>query len=262
MSFTFHVDVDSIKALEVFAATKDVRFYLNGIQALATDPEHVRLCATDGSILAALRITRETDDNAGPFPMEGIIPRGAFMGMKGSVCVEVAPINSADNAIGGYSLNNGERTGILINGHFPDVMRVWPTNVSMQAADFDLALVGRIAKAAEILSGKRSRCIGRIFPNGDHSPATFAIRDDFAGVIMPIRSIRDAMPDWTPTIVNRCALKENAKETALSLRDLYDLVAAGVLPKPTDSVLIAAKAALLTTGLMTLEQIAKIGVAA
>jgi hypothetical protein len=235
--FTFHVDTNAIKALELFAGDKDVRYYLNGICAKAIDPRTVRLIATDGSTLAEHRIKTETDMD-GPFPREGIIPRDAFKAMKGSVAVTVT-------SIGTYVINDGERGGKLIDAKFPDVDRVWPRSVNLEATHINNEYIGRLAKAAKLLD---MRYGGVVFQNGADSPSVFKIRDDFAGILMPMRRNDEELPSWVKTTIAPDVKKESAADLFNALLDLNACIAAGVRPAPEDAVLDNARVALLRAG--------------
>jgi DNA polymerase-3 subunit beta len=242
MTFSFHVDTQAINALELFAGKQDVRYYLNGIWACAQDARTVRLCASDGHTLAEHRITTETDME-GAFPRSGIIPRDAFKGLKQFVAVTIVPLSADMKTSGTYSINDGERAGKLIDATFPDLDRVWPKAVSLEAAHLDPDYVARIGKAAQLLAGK-GKLHSSLYQNGD-SPSMFKVRDDFAGLIMPMRQDAPSMPDWVASKITPDLAKESAHKLLEALTDLVACINAGVKPAQDDAVLADARAAIL-----------------
>lgn len=189
MKLTIMIDSNTIKALELFAGKADVRYYLNGINVEATDATTVRLSATNGHIAAIHRIA-ELHDYASEdavFPFAGIVPRDAFQGVKGSVMLSI------DTVTGRYSVNGGDRSGSLIDGKFPDIDRVIPKSVVLAPAHLNQEYVAAIGKAAKLMG---MRYGATIFQNGT-AASVFMVRDDFIGVIMPIRNAATEMPAWT-----------------------------------------------------------------
>ncbi len=264
--FKLPIDLNAIKALELFAGKDDVLFagkdderhYLNGIWVCAIDARTVRVVATDGYTLAEHRVALQEGgmEFTGGFPQSGIIPRDAFKALKGFTVLSIEPGSKGTFDPPRYSINDGERVGKLIDGTFPDIDRIWPSSVSLEATHLDPDYVARVGKAAHLLAGK-GLLRSAFFQNGSN-PTVFKVRDDFAGLIMPERTDKASMPEWTPTKSLGDPIREAAKETVIALRDLYDCAAAGILPKSTDDVLSNARKLLTRIGIMTRDDIAGI----
>ena len=197
MKIVISIDTDAIKALELFAGKHDARSYLNGIHVEALSPDTVRLVATDGHRAIVYRPA-----NAGPFqatspeetcPVGGVIPRDIFKGLPRRVDWPTLQVDTVRHR---WEINDGERSGALLACHsdFPDIDRVWPSNVSFEMGHYNEQYIADIGKAAALLGHKSG---ATLIQNGTRA-AVFAIGEEWAGLLMPMRR-EPCLPTWVPT---------------------------------------------------------------
>ena len=209
MEIKLTVRAEIIAALKLFAADKDVRFYLNGIN-LEIGRKETRLVATDGVMLGCFRVESEQPDVDAPLT-NIIIPNDLLKPIKAKGMVEIliGPLETKKDAKGEEVPVSSARPVTLtyadvsmssktLDGIFPDWRRAIPSKVSGEAAQFDPAYVGLLAKVAAALYGK-SKYVGIGF-NGDDAALLDFGDENFVGVLMPLRP--DAVtaprtpPDW------------------------------------------------------------------
>jgi len=190
--FTIETDRNKLRAALIFAADKDIRFYLNSVCLHVDECGGARLVATDGHRLAIITL----GDYPAAAPGEYLIPRDAIKAIKkasgrsfNGVNVEIDAdrftLSAYDEIIGG---------GKLIDGKFPDFQRVTPANVddwSGQAATFNADYLHDIKRALIELGDKNG--FFTMAQNGPNN-AGVAVRADkgFLCVVMAMRG--DDMP--------------------------------------------------------------------
>ena len=78
----FTIPINAIRAVELFAAKNDARYYMNGISVRALTRDVLQLVGSNGHILAQYRHTREPGD--GPYQPDEhyILPCGLTAGIK------------------------------------------------------------------------------------------------------------------------------------------------------------------------------------
>ncbi|HJW82451.1 MAG TPA: hypothetical protein VJ396_09425 [Acidiferrobacterales bacterium] len=192
MQFTIETDLNTLKAVCLFKSAKDKRYYLQGVH-LETGPEGARLTATNGHYLAAVFIP-------GAYPVtEGIISGGmldALLKIIGKVpAVEILVDHTG--AIPVYSIGGLTKPGI--DGRFPDVRRVIDVAPSDGiGAQFNPEYVALFGKAAKLLG--RSPGDVCIVHNGRGMAARVHVlgREDFLGVLMPMRTASEDEPECPP----------------------------------------------------------------
>jgi len=211
----------TIKALLVFAAEKDVRYYLNGVCVdvrAATDarPADVTLVATDGVIMLAHPVPLE-DVEGVIEPGQYIIPRDALEAIAPRkagrtalpltiTIVTPTPTVDADGRTVA-ARPDIEITGATtlrtapIDGRYPDWRRAMPRTASGVPAPFDGRLIARITKAYDLMNDKPKYFQLTIHHNGPASASLITgWRGDGLGVIMPLRdpaSFPEAFPAWS-----------------------------------------------------------------
>lgn len=186
------VPLNVLKAIRVFAATKDIRFYLNGVY-LEIGKDESRVCATDGHMLGMYRIRNIEEQE----PCSAIIPNDIIDRVKGKDTDRVSfKIEKGNNKVSMLHFQKtGSNTGTLvfdaIDGVFPDMRRVIPSEITGETAYFNPLLLSRVFKAAEILKGKNAFPL--IGMNGECGSGVIDMNDEnFMGVIMPYREDRQA----------------------------------------------------------------------
>ena len=177
----FLIPADTIKALLVIAAKKDIRDYLNSvcIDVRATDAVAV---ATDGHKLLALPLTL-ADDAPALVPGCYIIRRESLEGVK---AVLKRPILvTIDPTARTATLDNGSNFlthSPLMDDKYPDWRKVVPLTVSGEVAQFNAEYVGAFGKVHKLLGSAYSP---GILHNGN-AAARVVLTGDAVGVIMPM----------------------------------------------------------------------------
>lgn len=192
------LDVCELRAVARHAGVHDIRYYLNGV-CVELGALESRLIATDGHRLALMRITRPVE-GALIKPLQIIIPSDALKTLpkRGMVILQVLPNpEGAGEPRKAAFVSAGTRTEFtLIDGKFPDYRRVCAVKPSGLAGQYDPQLLLDFKKSAQDLGASKG---GVTIHHNDLSSALVTIgRDDFIGVIMPIRAeaIVSAQPEW------------------------------------------------------------------
>ena len=210
MEIKLTVRAEIIAALKFFAADKDVRVYLNGIN-LEIGATESRLVATNGHYLGCFRIESEQPEVTTPLG-NIIIPNDLLKPIKAKGMVEIAigPLETKKDAKGEEVPVSNARpvtltyaglsmSGKTLDGTFPDFRRVIPSKVSGEAAQFDPAYIGQLAKVAAALYGKENKHVGIGFNGNDAALLDFG-DENFVGVLMPLRpnvvTAPRTPPDW------------------------------------------------------------------
>ena len=193
----------ALRAIVKFAADKDeIRYYLAGV-LLEADAKSVRLVATNGHMLGALRCQYAAEDTHAETLTEAIIPADFIKaikkpGRKEPVAV-VVEINGDT-----VTLRDGEtaRTAKLIDAKFPNWRTIMPRGpLSGKVAQFNTAYLWAFTDARRELGSNLEHCV--IAHNGDSAALVSIGRDDFIGILMPIRADAplEAAPAWArPTV--------------------------------------------------------------
>ena len=210
MEIKLTVRAEAIAVLKLFAADKDVRFYLNGIN-LEIGRKETRLVATNGAMLGCFRVESEQPDVGAPLT-DIIIPNDLLKPIKptGLVEITIGELETKDNGKGKEVPVSNARpvtltyaglsiSGKTLDGTFPDFRRAIPSKVSGQPAQFDLRFTGTLAKAWSILhGGKGPHCVGLGFNGNDGALITLA-DENFVGVIMPMLPYAVTTPETPPS---------------------------------------------------------------
>jgi DNA polymerase-3 subunit beta len=206
MEIKITVRAEIIAVLKLFAADKDPRNYLCGIN-LEISPVESRLVATNGHMLGCFRV-KSKQSEVSTMLTDIIIPSDVLAAIKPSGMVEIA-IGEPEPMANGKGLS-GRRSvtvtqggssshGVTLPAKYPDYRRVIPTKVSGKPAQFDARYMGTLAKAWAILHGKKSLHGVAIGFNGPSEGALIDLDDkDFVGVIMPLRNTNSpkSAPAW------------------------------------------------------------------
>ena len=225
MEIKLTVRAEAIAVLKLFAANKDVRYYLNGIN-LEIGRKETRLVASDGTMLGCFRVESEQPDVDAPLT-DVIIPNDLLKPIKPTGLVEIiiGELETKDNGKGEKVPVSNARpvtltyaglsmSGKTLDGKFPDFRRVIPSKVSGQPAQFDPRFTGTLAKAWSILhGGKGPHCVGLGFNGNDGALITLA-DENFVGVIMPLRPHAVVTPDTPPSWAHDYSLQAVAEPAA------------------------------------------------
>lgn len=192
---TIHISRNKLKAAALFAATKDVRYYLCGVLIEST-PMQTRICATDGHALFCAKDDAK-DDNAGTFT--GIVPNDTIkqiLAWKAPHKTEAPVIfTTNDDPVGEHRAEWAGNTAVfkLLDGKFPDYARVVPTDVSGEASHFNPELLIRCKKAAEALDTNKFGHFA--FKQGGDGSAIAVFSTESFAVVMSMRGEKADVAD-------------------------------------------------------------------
>lgn len=208
MEIKLTVRAEIIATLKLFAADKDVRYYLNGIN-LEIGATESRLVATNGHSLGCFRVECKQPEVDAPLA-DIIIPNELLKAIKpnGLVEITIGALETKDNGKGEEVPVSFSRpvtltyagmsmSGKTLDGKFPDWRRVIPSKVSGEPAQFNPAYVGTLAKAHATLHGKKNPLVSIGF-NGKDGALIGLGDENFVGVIMPLRPEAITAPQTPP----------------------------------------------------------------
>lgn len=158
-----------LRAALIFAAEKDVRYYLNGICLEVGECGDARLVATDGHRLAVLAI----GDHPDAVPGEYLIPRDVLKPVKRASRATGADVSLQIDG-GRVVVASGADIiagGLLIDGKFPDWQRVCPDPETMSGEPgcYNAAYLADIRAALIELGDKYP--VFEMIPQGQTGPA-------------------------------------------------------------------------------------------
>lgn len=177
------IDRKALKAVSLFAAKKEIRYYLCGVYVEST-PLETRLIATDGHTMGAHR-SEAKGDNEGVF--SGIIP----LDIVAAILKWKSPVRNDDIPVTLTVSDNGEiradycGNSLLfkcVDGKFPDYRRAVPSELSGEKAFFNPDYLIRIRDASKVLGA------GFAFGYNGDSAALATIGENMVAVIMPLRT--------------------------------------------------------------------------
>lgn len=204
------IDRNALKAVSRFAAVKDIRYYLQGVN-IESNPLQTRLCATDGHTLAVHRADAK-GDNEGSWT--GILPLDAvntLLKMKPAIKSlkdEPIAVTVLDTGEIRCDWNGQSIIARAIDGTFPDYRRVIPSTLDGQPAWINPDYLTRIVDAAKDINA------GFTFGFGGTGSSLAHIGQDMIAVVMPMRT--DLTTDAVGASWAKDALPvpaENAPET-------------------------------------------------
>ena len=178
------IDIEVIRALLPLAADKDVRRSLNGVyvEFQATRTVYV---ATNGHMLGIYTddtVTNEDVHNV-------IIPRDVVKALKPKHALRMGTLHVNPDTREARILNpaNGQDFGFNpIEGKYPDYQRVVPKETSNECANYDAEYLYAFAQANKLLGASTPGHVV-LHQNGDKGASVKLCRDQFTGVIMPVR---------------------------------------------------------------------------
>jgi len=214
MVATLSIPFKIIKAISLFAATNDIRYYLNGVAICRISDNQLFIVATNGYVMGLYNYSA---DNC------GIEFDAVFNSVKSTVGVNenmpcaIIPIGAIPKKVNKYEnviienyhgmyMVNGVRIDVLSNtGSFPDFRRLCDSSEpSGVVAQFNPDYLKLFEKAKTILSGN-SR-LGCFVGHNGEAIAHVAIAEDtnFIGLIKPIRV------DYKPKFIKPWAIFNGA----------------------------------------------------
>jgi DNA polymerase-3 subunit beta len=182
----FSIKQSQLKAMLNLAAKQDIRFYLCGV-FVEFNQTTTRLIATDGHKLGVLNYPSQDNQGAGSL----IIPREVIENLpKATRSFDPELTITSEDKEGFWKISAAGTQTIFgqIDGRFPDYRRVCNFKTSGEAASFNYEYLVQFLKVQHALGGSKT-CTVNLYQNGTSGAlVTLAGVDNFAGVIMPMRS--------------------------------------------------------------------------
>ena len=166
------------------AATKDIRYYLNGVNVAFTptaEGAKITLIGTDGHILFCGVTEANLPDGEMPEAFSMIIPRDTVK----VACKGARPDTVSLVCAGGGAYSLGNMLFTPIDGKFHDFTRVIPAKCDGETAQFNPELLVRGYDALRLWAGT-DRLYPRLHHNGN-SAAVMTVQGAVV-VVMPMRS--------------------------------------------------------------------------
>ena len=195
------VNINLLQSLNIFAAGKKDRFYLQGVY-IETQAKGIALVATDGKTMACALQDWHGADEMGGF----IVPSELIAKVKVKKHTDMAEISRAQGYVT-IEYCGDKFSAQEIDGSFPAWSRVIPTKLNNELAHFNPSDLIKFSKAMAMM-GLGKDPVPTVFHNGQ-DPALVDMgmteRDGFGwqwfGVAMPFRASAMAIvpPDvsWT-----------------------------------------------------------------
>ena len=182
------IETETLQAMLILAAKKDVRYYLQGV-LLETGPKGARLVSTDGHLMGVYKIEGDFPVSSGILPADFITTVCKLAGKQSKVYLKVTPGDIPVYSTLGFSMPG-------IDAKYPDWQRMLPREtVSGIAGQFDPDLLVRFKKAGKLFG--RENPIVSIGYAGPGSAALVDVGvDNFIGLVMPVRA--DNAPTDSP----------------------------------------------------------------
>jgi DNA polymerase III sliding clamp (beta) subunit (PCNA family) len=178
------INIEVIRALLPLSAKKDVRQYLNGVYVDFQRDKTVYV-ATTGAVLGKYV---ETVENENIFDI--IIPGDVVKQLKpkpGTAKWGDLTFDLVSNTARIINPGAGQDFGFTpLDGKFPDVSKVIPSNTSGEVAQFDAELLHLFAQVNKSFGATHPGRF-KLGHNGNAGALVHLSRDEFIGVIMPFR---------------------------------------------------------------------------
>ena len=191
----FTIKRKELKAIQRFAADKDVRFYLMGV-CVTQDQRGTIVEATNGHMLGRLRLTSEPCA-----PARVIIGSADVDKLKGT---KKTAEDWLHFTVDGQKIEvitpDATMTFTAMDGRFPDTDRVTPVvydGTETTPAHFNPEYLMAFMDASADLTGKKQ--IPRVIQRGENSAVVLLPAvDEFVGVLMPVREAHMSadIPRW------------------------------------------------------------------
>lgn len=203
------IDRNALRAVSRFAAVKDIRYYLQGVNIEST-PLQTRLCATDGHTLAVHRAAAKGDNEGswtGILPLDAVSTLLKLKSPLRHLKDEPITLSIAESGEIRADWNGQSIITRAVDGRFPDYRRVIPASLDGAPAWINPDYLARIVDAAKDIGIGA----GFTFGFGGNSCSLAYIGTDMLAVVMPMRSelttdaigaswARNALPEVTATV--------------------------------------------------------------
>lgn len=213
----FSIQRKQLKAVSRFAATKDIRYYLQAV-CVTRNARGTVIEATNGHVMGRMLVDRVRAENG---PQRVLIGLDTVDKLKGT---KKQANEYLHFTVDGMQIEvitpDATMRFQAVDGQFPDTDRVQPTVIKdedIKPSHFNPEYLLLFSLAGEDLTGKKQ--LPRIFQRGsDAAVVVIEACDqyDFVGVLMPIRDnvLGGMIPEWIFEPANRVPENLTAVETA------------------------------------------------
>jgi hypothetical protein len=196
---SFRIDAAYAVLVQPFQSRDPTRFYLEGFYVQPGTDGGATIVATDGHTMAIFK------DKAGTVKVPGIIKLSkTTLAACKSYKTEIGRVLVVDGERASvyFNWNSEEDPGILvaaqdgavIDGTFPDWRRVVP---SLPVKFGPATVNGSYLKRFERMSNHGKPTAVSVFADNQAGPViVLTEREDFVGIVMPMRGGRDSLPAW------------------------------------------------------------------
>lgn len=198
-SYEIEIPAKYINVLKLFAAKKDIRYYLNGICVEFGANKETVLAATDGYRIGAFKV-------GNPISIESrhqfIIPNSFLNKFKPSKTLINIPFTFFyEDGVQRIKAVDGDNLQIscdAVNGRFPDYYKLAIKETNGLASKINPQFLLDLEKASKILHSSKS--MYSVGLNGEGGVPICLHEDAFTGLIMPMREDKNQIPastaDW------------------------------------------------------------------
>jgi DNA polymerase-3 subunit beta len=175
------IDINTIKALMLFAAKKDVRFYFNGLH-IEQSANGTIAVACNGHVIAVARIDTDAHE-----PSSVIIDRQYIDNIKSKYAVT---FNQSDAATVSIKTENGTLTVPIMDAKYPDWRRVVSAKQTGERAYFQPEYAAIVDKAGQTI--KKCSTPYVIQQNGNNV-GYCNLGSDVHAYVMPLRAYHEGV---------------------------------------------------------------------
>lgn len=186
---TVTVTTQAVKAATLFAATKDVRYYLNGVYLEARDGK-IFMVATDGGAMFVNRVTLPQDAPIFDFgvivPIETIKMFAKTKSEVIKVTIDGDTVTLSDGAI--------STTAKAVDGRYPDWRRVLPEEAGSpdNPGHYNIDYLTACVKAGKLYGRKGYNCVP--VSTGKEKAGVLWFDDNSLAIVMPLRMGEKSLP--------------------------------------------------------------------
>jgi DNA polymerase-3 subunit beta len=178
------INVTTLKALLLFAAKKDIRYYINGVHFEQSATGTVAV-ATNGHCLAVAKLDSDPVENASfTVPREHL--DNVVKGAKGSI--DIVQVDDTQCTI---LSSNGRITVPLCDAKYVDWRRVTTPQQTGERGYYDPEYAAMVNKAGQIVKPSN---IGYLIQQNGNSVGYCNLADVIHAYVMPLRGYTEVVP--------------------------------------------------------------------
>jgi hypothetical protein len=181
------IDINTLKALMLFAGKKDIRYYLNSLHIEQSATGTIAV-ACNGHVIAVARIDSEAHE-----PASITMDRQYIDGIKSKYAVT---FNQSDAATVSIKTENSTVNVPFMDAKYPDWRRVVSAKQTGEKAYFDPDYAALVNKAGQIVS---KRNLAYVIQQNGNSVGYCNLDDTVHAYVMPLRAPNEENIIQSPT---------------------------------------------------------------